>query len=66
MNIIDKYNLELTDMPGEHPIYYNGEFFFEVYPNGYVKIFNDGREIHTSTFVLEEFSVEFINKLLSL
>jgi len=53
-------------MPGENPVYYNGEFFFEVYPNGYVKIFNDGREIHTSMFVLEEFSVEFIKKLLLL
>jgi hypothetical protein len=66
MSIQEKYLLELTDMPGEHPVYFNGDFFFEIYPNGYVRIFNDSREIHTTTFVLEEFSVEFINKLLLL
>lgn len=64
--IIEKYHLELTDMPGEHPVYYDGDFFFEIYPNGYVKIFNSNREVHTSTFVLEQFSPEFIRKLCQL
>jgi len=65
--IIAKYNLELTDMPGDYPVYFKRDwgFFLEFRPNAVI-IFDDNRLIHTSEYVLNEFTCNDIKRFLTL